>query len=386
MNAIRLGVSWRALEPTRGVLDAGYAARVRRLVRLAGAEGLWVLIDMHQDLWSERFGGNGAPDWATLDDGQPVRRRRRSPTPTCSRRSGGRSRASGANRDGIRSEYVRAYAGAGASCSRTRTRSIGYDAMNEPACELTRGAVRPAAPARGGDAVPRAVLPRARAGAARRRPRHADLLRGLADDRLRLPVRRPPAAIATWASATTSTAASRSAPDPCPQQETEALRNGARQRGRQPRRRAGDRVRRHRQARGPRAASSTAPTPSGVGWLYWQYKTYGDPTTSAASEGPDAESIVTPGGRRQGGQGARAGAPVPDAHRRAPRAVALQRRRRALHPALDGGARRRHRRRAAAARPIRTASTVRAHGVRVVRRSPLTLRGSGRASITVTRR
>ena len=30
--------------------------------------------------------------------------------------------------------------------------------------------------------------------------------------------------------------------------------------------------------------------------------------------------------------------------------------------------------------------TVRAHGVRVVRRAPLTLRGSGRASITITRR
>ena len=71
MNAIRLGVSWRALEPTRGVLDTVYVARVRRLVRLAGAEGLWVLIDMHQDLWSERYGGEGAPDWATLDDGQP---------------------------------------------------------------------------------------------------------------------------------------------------------------------------------------------------------------------------------------------------------------------------------------------------------------------------
>ena len=34
----------------------------------------------------------------------------------------------------------------------------------------------------------------------------------------------------------------------------------------------------------------------GVGWLYWQYKTYGDPTTSAAAEGPDAESLVTPAG------------------------------------------------------------------------------------------
>jgi endoglycosylceramidase len=83
MNAIRLGVSWRALEAERGVLDAGYVTRVRRLVRIADAERLWVLVDMHQDLWSERFGGNGAPDWATLDDGQrssPPRSR----TPTCS--------------------------------------------------------------------------------------------------------------------------------------------------------------------------------------------------------------------------------------------------------------------------------------------------------------
>ncbi len=35
---------------------------------------------------------------------------------------------------------------------------------------------------------------------------------------------------------------------------------------------------------------------AGVGWLYWQYKTYRDPTTSAAAEGPDAESLVTPAG------------------------------------------------------------------------------------------
>jgi endoglycosylceramidase len=71
MNAIRLGVSWRALEPARGTIDAAYLARVRKLVRLAGEEGLWVLVDMHQDVWSERYGGEGAPDWATIDDGQP---------------------------------------------------------------------------------------------------------------------------------------------------------------------------------------------------------------------------------------------------------------------------------------------------------------------------
>ncbi|MDQ6914689.1 MAG: hypothetical protein M3155_02635, partial [Actinomycetota bacterium] len=37
----------------------------------------------------------------------------------------------------------------------------------------------------------------------------------------------------------------------------------------------------------------------GEGWLYWQYKTYGDPTTAASSDpgGPDAESIVDVAGR-----------------------------------------------------------------------------------------
>jgi endoglycosylceramidase len=134
MNAIRLGVSWTALEPTRGVPDAGYAARVRKLVRIAGAEGLWVLVDMRQDLWAQRFGGEGAPDWATLDDGLPF-----VPTPfpyAYLQPPVGRSFTSfWTNRDGIRSAYVAAYAGL-AKLLAHEDAVIGYDAMNEPACEI----------------------------------------------------------------------------------------------------------------------------------------------------------------------------------------------------------------------------------------------------------
>ena len=90
-------------------------------MRRAGAEGLWVLIDMHQDLWSERFGGNGAPDWATLDDGQPF-----VPTPfpfAYLQPAVGRSFTSfWANRDGIRDEYVGAYAGPGEGARARRPR------------------------------------------------------------------------------------------------------------------------------------------------------------------------------------------------------------------------------------------------------------------------
>jgi len=39
-------------------------------VALAYAEGLFVLLDMHQDLYSVKF-GDGAPAWAALDEGKP---------------------------------------------------------------------------------------------------------------------------------------------------------------------------------------------------------------------------------------------------------------------------------------------------------------------------
>ena len=32
---------------------------------------LYVILDMHQDLYGERFGSDGAPVWATRDDGLP---------------------------------------------------------------------------------------------------------------------------------------------------------------------------------------------------------------------------------------------------------------------------------------------------------------------------
>jgi endoglycosylceramidase len=70
MNAIRLGIFWDGLEPRPGVFDQAYLGRIARLVGYAKAQGLYVLLDMHQDLYSVKF-ADGAPVWATLDDGQP---------------------------------------------------------------------------------------------------------------------------------------------------------------------------------------------------------------------------------------------------------------------------------------------------------------------------
>lgn len=66
MNSILLGVTLKALEPAPGRLDEAYVAEIVRLTRLAARRGLCVLVDMHQDEWSERYRGNGAPEWATI--------------------------------------------------------------------------------------------------------------------------------------------------------------------------------------------------------------------------------------------------------------------------------------------------------------------------------
>ncbi len=67
LNAVRLIVVWAALEPTPGVIDTGYLDRVQQEVQACKDNGLWVLIDMHQDLYSESFcDGDGAPAWACV--------------------------------------------------------------------------------------------------------------------------------------------------------------------------------------------------------------------------------------------------------------------------------------------------------------------------------
>ena len=70
MNCIRLGISWDAVEPEMGVYDEDFLEKLDGWIALAEAHGLYVFLDMHQDLYGVKF-DNGAPLWATLDDGAP---------------------------------------------------------------------------------------------------------------------------------------------------------------------------------------------------------------------------------------------------------------------------------------------------------------------------
>ncbi len=66
-NAIRLGINWSRIEPERDQYDESYLDLVARHARLAADQGLYIFIDMHQDLYGVGFGLEGAPYW-TCDE------------------------------------------------------------------------------------------------------------------------------------------------------------------------------------------------------------------------------------------------------------------------------------------------------------------------------
>ena len=71
-TTVRLGLIWKAVEPQPGVYDDAYLARIRKTAKILAKQGIWTLLDFHQDLFNERFQGEGAPDWAVQDDGLPA--------------------------------------------------------------------------------------------------------------------------------------------------------------------------------------------------------------------------------------------------------------------------------------------------------------------------
>jgi endoglycosylceramidase len=64
MNVIRFVMTWAAIEPTAGHFDEAYLDAVATRLGWAQAAGLAVVLDMHQDIYGEGFGFDGAPRWA----------------------------------------------------------------------------------------------------------------------------------------------------------------------------------------------------------------------------------------------------------------------------------------------------------------------------------
>jgi endoglycosylceramidase len=92
-NVVRLGIIWQGLEPgtlgpnspqictpgapgdphqfNQAVVSA-YLAKVAKTVALLGEYHIYTLLDMHEDVYSSEFGGEGAPAWAVCTDGHPI--------------------------------------------------------------------------------------------------------------------------------------------------------------------------------------------------------------------------------------------------------------------------------------------------------------------------
>jgi endoglycosylceramidase len=154
-NVVRLGMTWQGLEPGSagpndpaicspgaprdpGQFDAtvleAYLSRLKQTVDLLGRFHLYSLLDMHQDVYSQVFGGDGAPPWAVCTNGL-------SPAPLPGRWSN--TYASPALNvafshfwkndvvGNLQGEYDRV-CGAVASYFRTDPWVIGYDPINEP--------------------------------------------------------------------------------------------------------------------------------------------------------------------------------------------------------------------------------------------------------------
>ena len=71
-NFVRYGIMWDGIEPQKDSFDETYLDKVEERVNWHTSRGMYVMLDMHQDLYSFEFGGDGAPAWAIQPNGHPI--------------------------------------------------------------------------------------------------------------------------------------------------------------------------------------------------------------------------------------------------------------------------------------------------------------------------
>ena len=136
-NNVRLGIIYGAVEPRPDEYDRAYLRRIARTERLLAERRIFSMLDFHQDLYNERFTGEGWPDWAVLDDGVPAQ-----PTagfPATYVTSPGLNAAfnsfwanrAGPDGVGLQDHYAAAWRLV-AERFRRRPYVMGYDLLNEP--------------------------------------------------------------------------------------------------------------------------------------------------------------------------------------------------------------------------------------------------------------
>lgn len=145
INSLRLTIYWEAYEPERGAYDETYLARMVKLAEIASRKNLYVIVDIHQDLFSRHAGkgcGSGFPRWT-------VPERFRAPAPlnpgvgcglgwineVMAEAVGGSFGAFYANEGGVRDAYLDMLARVMERMHHV-PRVLGIDPLNEPIYNL----------------------------------------------------------------------------------------------------------------------------------------------------------------------------------------------------------------------------------------------------------
>jgi endoglycosylceramidase len=136
-NSVRLGVIYKAVEPQPGAYDDAYLAKIAQVAALLERHGIAPLLDFHQDLYNERFQGEGWPDWAVLDDGLEAQPQLGFPGNYLAQPAVNRAfdnfwaNAQGPGGVGIGDRYAQAWKHVGARFA-ADPGILGYDLLNEP--------------------------------------------------------------------------------------------------------------------------------------------------------------------------------------------------------------------------------------------------------------
>ena len=64
-NMIRLGVIWESVEREPGVYDMEYLDKVEKIINKLGKNGIYTMVDAHQDAFARNFCGEGVPYFYT---------------------------------------------------------------------------------------------------------------------------------------------------------------------------------------------------------------------------------------------------------------------------------------------------------------------------------
>ncbi|EPS43100.1 hypothetical protein H072_2932 [Dactylellina haptotyla CBS 200.50] len=79
INVVRLGLQWSGVEPIRGQYNQTYLDITATIIKKFQDNGIYTLVDQHQDVWAAQICGHGAPLWFVQPDW--VAPERRMPVP-----------------------------------------------------------------------------------------------------------------------------------------------------------------------------------------------------------------------------------------------------------------------------------------------------------------